>query len=219
MMPYQNSTIDKDDNSAVPLGTTLLLPSPTTTWGHCAWMWMMSVVIVAGMMMLLLMMTGGTVWMMQDGGRTTTTTTAEDVLVGTDHFGDCTPAGGPFVGFSTFPDGEDTPFETCYQYNGDETYCWTKSWYSTFDKEYYPCVPDGGGKAWHAIASDYVNPGDPAPFVMENCVCVTRPTRTRRRIRTNYIRSLIKTCSCLVNHHIRTYITSFFNFSQVEESS
>ena len=59
--------------------------------------------------------------------------------------------------------GESYYFETCNQFDKLETYCWTKS-YLGLKKGvpgatlYYPCIPNWGGKAWHAIDAEYVNP-------------------------------------------------------------
>ena len=54
------------------------------------------------------------------------------------------------------------PFETCYQFWDEETYCWTKSFYyndMSSDSEdgdggnvgYFQCVPNGGGEGWHEV--------------------------------------------------------------------
>ena len=80
MMSYQNTPTSIDeDKVAVPLGTTILLPS-TTIMGHRLSKRM--IIIVAGMLMML-MMAGGAVWMYDtmDAGLTTTTTTAAEGLV------------------------------------------------------------------------------------------------------------------------------------------
>ena len=58
--------------------------------------------------------------------------------------------------------GKNYPFQTCYQFNSLKTYCWTNSYYyyderygKTFDySNYFQCVPNGGGDAWHHIFLD-----------------------------------------------------------------
>ena len=58
--------------------------------------------------------------------------------------------------------GESYYFETCNQFDKLETYCWTKSYLGPKGASgatlYYPCIPNWGGKAWHAIDAEYVNP-------------------------------------------------------------
>ena len=69
----------------------------------------------------------------------------------------CLTAKGAFGGVSKF--GSDGSyffaFETCYQFNDETTYCWTKS-YSQSGGCYNYCLPNGDG--WQAIDAEYVNP-------------------------------------------------------------
>ena len=147
--------IADDDTAAVPLGTTIV-PRPATTTmtrGHRATLWM--AIVAAGM----LLVTG--VAVLRPDRATAVVWVFNDVAT-TDFPNRCVPAEGAFGGVSTTSDsGESDPFETCYQYNGETTYCWTKSWGSDLTDNgptYYQCVPDGGGKAWKAIDAQYVNP-------------------------------------------------------------
>ena len=53
--------------------------------------------------------------------------------------------------------GQSYHFETCYQFDNLEEYCWTKAYYLNHIG-WFQCIPDGGGKAWKAIDAQYVNP-------------------------------------------------------------
>ena len=168
MMSYQKSPIIDEDDTDVPLVTTILpppttmpmtmtMPMPTTmtrTKEHRLSKWM--VAIVAGMIMMLVAY--GAVLMLQDGSLYTTA--AKDLVVATAGLPTpCLPAGGTFGGTSTTTwYGKSVPFETCYQLGDDPTYCWTKAWFSPGFGKYYQCLPDGGNDAWHDIDPKYVNP-------------------------------------------------------------
>ena len=75
--------------------------------------------------------------------------------------GPCLPAGGTFNGISKdafFRTHQ--PYNTCFQFNDDVTYCWTKSYYQPdidgSQWTYATCAPDGD--AWHYISAEYVKP-------------------------------------------------------------
>ena len=144
------SAVD-EETTAVPFGSSLKR----------------RVFLVAGALLLLVGGGGGTVWMRQDGK-----TSAMNLVVATqptwqDYGGanPCLPASGTFGGVSTegSDDGEDGNFETCYQFDNLENYCWTKSYRSldhSFFGDYslfFACVPNGGGQAWDYIDADFVN--------------------------------------------------------------
>ena len=146
-----NRDADTDTTATVPRVITR-----RSTWTTVR-SWSGVIVIVAGMTMLV---AGGAVWLRDSGSSYTTAT--EGLVVGTQGNFPCVPATGTFGGFSTTSSIEDYPFETCYQFDQLETYCWTQSYYSkpsdesAFSKKkngsYFRCVPDGGGNAWHAIS-------------------------------------------------------------------
>ena len=179
MMSYQKNprTIDEDDTD-VPLVTTIHSSTKSMTMGHRLSKRMIAIVAVAGMMMMLMMADGGTVWMRatMDAGRTTMTT-AEGLVVGTEG-NKCFPTGGTFNGISTttLPSqslyGRDKPFQTCYQFGLEKrldytNYCWTNSFSIVYygigyEKGYhYQCVPDGPyvngvvhvdpKRSWHTV--------------------------------------------------------------------
>ena len=80
----------------------------------------------------------------------------------------CLSASGKFPGYSTTTQvGEGYPFETCYQLDGEATYCWTRSY--EYDCTivrgevrnyrqclYKQCIPDGN--LWQFVDAYYVNP-------------------------------------------------------------
>ena len=120
MLSYQNSpnSIDEDEETTLPLGTTILSQPTTMTTGHHLSKRMIAIV-AAGMM---LVVAGGTVWM-QEGGLSYTPSSAEGLVVATNPFYGkypCFPAVGTFDGVSTImpdrPNGESSPFETCFQF-------------------------------------------------------------------------------------------------------
>ena len=153
MMPYQNPPIFHDGGTAVPLGTTAILPTTTTTGFRLKQM----VVVVAAM---LLVVGGGTVWMRPEGA--SSTPIAEGLVVATHVDAPCLPATGTFSGTSTYwtwydvGDSQSTAFETCYQDGSSSTYCWTKSYHHDYlnnldneDDTYRQCIPNGD--AWSAV--------------------------------------------------------------------
>ena len=71
--------------------------------------------------------------------------------------GPCFPVGGTFGGVSTTSVYAYYAFETCWQFDQLETYCWTKA-YLSWDGTFYQCIPNGGGKSWYTIDAKYVNP-------------------------------------------------------------
>lgn len=149
MLSYQKSSTSDEDDTAVPLGTTLL---PPTMSYHSKRL--MSVAILAGMMLA-----GGAVWRRPEVGSSSTPTAAEGLVVATplsveeeeedydyDYGTVCVPAasGATFGGVSTTPEfdavGPEAPFETCFQFGNEATYCWTNSYYN-IDDRFYPCYP------------------------------------------------------------------------------
>ena len=71
----------------------------------------------------------------------------------------CVPATGTFVQnhCDTFFLNCVNPFDTCWQFNDDRTYCWTQSQYSeNCYGNYCACIPVGA--AWNEIDAKYVNP-------------------------------------------------------------
>lgn len=127
MLSYQNSpkSIDEDEETNLPLGTTIL-PQPTTmTTGHHLSKTMIAIV-AAGIM---LVVAGGAVWL-QDDGSSHTHSSAEGLVLATNPFytkNPCYPAVSTFDGVSTImPDGlngKSSPFETCFQFGSTSSYC------------------------------------------------------------------------------------------------
>ena len=147
-MSYQKSSTSDEDDTVVPLGTTLLPP----TMSYCSKR-RMAVAMLAGMMLA-----GGMVGRRPEvGSSSTPTAAAEGLVVATqlsvaeedydyDYGTTCVPAasGATFGGVSTTPDfdavGQTAPFETCFQFGNEATYCWTTSYYWADDR-FYPCYP------------------------------------------------------------------------------
>ena len=163
MMSYQKSpsSIDKDDDAAVPFGTTILPPPTTTTTVRSFWS---LIIIVAAGTIMLLVVAGGTVWILNTTDSSiTTTTTAEGLVVVMERKGPCLPASREevFGGVSVtkgFWGGRGYAFETCYQLGPEEKYCWSKSWYGEGEFiQWFQCVPKPINGAWHDLDPKYVN--------------------------------------------------------------
>ena len=160
-MSYQNPP---QEDTAIPLVTTLLSPAITTGHGSNSrkTIWSLGIIIVAGVLMLVV--AGGVVGRRPEGS-SYTTTTAEGRVVETQGCEGCTPcspATDNFMGMSVTnavfprPFAHGTAFQTCYQLKGDEDhYCWSNSWYierSIFNpmvNGWYECRPVGPG--WTAL--------------------------------------------------------------------
>ena len=185
MLSYQNSpnSIDEDEETTLPFGTSILSQPTTMTTGHDLSKRMI-VIVAAGMM---LVVAGGTVWM-QDGGLSYNPSSAEGLVVPTNPFYGrypCIYAVGTFGGVSTImpdcPNGESSPFETCFQFESTSSYCWTESLHYVPNNEdgtiYYQCYPLLSG--WNFIDAKDIKPvthpitcGKPCDYVRENVVWV-----------------------------------------------
>ena len=105
-----------------------------------------------------------------------------DVYTPGQHDGDwpCLPATNTFGGVSGTNYGctiisNSNPFQTCYQYGDEDKYCWSNSYWSSYNNGWYECQPngftgcndDGSAEAgWHAIKQKnmrYVNPPPQSP--------------------------------------------------------
>ena len=151
---YQNPIIDKDE-TAVPLGTTILPPPTTTTTDHRS-KWTMTTVrsldiivaIVVGMMLVavaVLMQDNGSSYNHSSGNLNANddsiATAAESLVAAT------WPPGKPCLPATEFgyyhhdeSGGKDTPFETCYQLGDDPVYCWSNSYEGVYGY-YFQCFP------------------------------------------------------------------------------
>ena len=105
-----------------------------------------------------------------------------DVYTPGQHDGDwpCLPATNTFGGVSGTNYGctiisNSNPFQTCYQYGDEDKYCWSNSYWSSYNNGWFECQPNGftgcndNGSAeagWHAIKQKnmrYVNPPPQSP--------------------------------------------------------
>lgn len=165
MMSYQNPPSNDDDETAVPLITTNLPSTTTTTMGHRSLVWIM-VAIVLGVKMLVV--AGGAVWMLKTNDAGLTTTAVGGLVIATLADTPCLPASDTFSGisetdFGWFSAGQKDPFETCYQEGDYAKYCWSHSRYH-INKNYFgfesgawfECLPLG--RYWHSVDPKYVNP-------------------------------------------------------------
>lgn len=155
LLSYQNPpSINKDDDTDVPVVVTTNTPPTMTTSTHRSkWMGMVVVAVVASMMMLVL--AGGVaVWMQQDAGSSYYTAD-----VARQECAPCLPATTTFKGISTTTRrGRRNPLETRYQLREESTYCWAKSYNCGWRSLGYfsQCIPNGD--AWNSIEAYYVNP-------------------------------------------------------------
>ena len=113
-MSYQNTPSNDEDETAVPLITTNLPTTTTTTMGHRSLVWIM-VTIVLGVKMLVV--AGGAVWMLKTNDAGLTTTAVGDLVIATLADTPCLPASDTFSGisetdFGWFSAGQKDPFET-----------------------------------------------------------------------------------------------------------
>ena len=113
-MSYQNPPSNDDDETAVPLITTNLPSTTTTTMGHRSLVWIM-VAIVLGVKMLVV--AGGAVWMLKTNDAGLTTTAVGGLVIATLADTPCLPASDTFSGisetdFGWFSAGQKDPFET-----------------------------------------------------------------------------------------------------------
>jgi hypothetical protein len=148
-MSYQNppTSIDEDEETAVPFVTTLTPATPTTV-DHRSPKRMIAITLG----MLLLVVAGVAVALFETPNGDRTTTTAEGLVVATEGRGPCVPATGHFHGLSTTAGfGESDPFQTCYKYGSYEKYCWTNAYYfdAPFRTIWYQCRPNGDD--WYGI--------------------------------------------------------------------